>query len=224
MALLNKTEFAKGQCGMKASNELAVYISRGNVIVGTDGLIDTDNPVNILFVQKRAAKKNNGHEEPPVTAESLVAEVAGNQVATAVPKVKARAARQNRSVHREIEKDVKEKMGLDKRMKEIEIEKKQRESQLLKNKQDRAAGKLIPTALVKGLFQNQFKSIVMGFKQGLDQMIMEIAKKKAMNINERAELKKEMVKILNSCIDETIKISKRDISSLVAEYSQTSEE
>lgn len=219
MALLSKREFAEEKCGMQ-TKALSVYIGRGQVVVGQDGLVDTDNAINILFMQERQAKRQNGHQDPPVTADTVVA-----AVAEAKPKIKEKVARTGRAAQdREINEGVKEKMGLDKRMKEIEIEKKQRESQLLKNKQDRAAGKLIPTAIVKGLFQNHFKAVVISFKQGIDQMIVEIAKKKSMNINERAELKREMIKILNGCIDDTIKISKRDVANLVTEYSQTSEE
>lgn len=193
-----------------STRELAVYVKREKVLL-TGELIDDQNPTNELFEEKMKSR-------PPKSEEPVVVGEGG------APVVGTRKKKVVRPSQRKAHPAVTARFSLETKLKEVEIEKKQRESQLLQNKQDRAAGRLIPTALVKGLFQNQFKSIVMGFKQGLDQMIMEIAKKKSMNINERAELKKEMVKILNSCIDETIRISKRDISSLVAEYSQTSEE
>lgn len=204
------------------SKALSVYISRGKVIVGEDGLIDTDNPVNVLFVQDRQAKKAPvAAEEVPELIESGVA-VAAVAVKPKGRVTKIKPIRERKREDNGFTEAVRSKISLESRLKEVEIEKKKRESDLLRSKQDRAAGKLVPTELVKGLFQNHFKSIVMGFKQGIDQMIIEIAKKKAMNINERAELKREMIKILNSCIDDTVKITKKDISSLVAEYSQTS--
>ena len=220
MARLSKREFAEEKCGMQ-TKALSVYIGRGKVLVGPDGMIDTENPVNVIFMQERQIGGKNGHDEPTVTVESLVAEVAAAPVVTS-PKTKVKPIREGKVRDNGFTEGVRKKLNLDTRMKEVEIEKKLRESQLLKNKQDRAAGKLIPTELVKGLFQNHFKAVVVSFKQGIDLMIVEIAKKKGMNINERAELKKQMIKIINGCIDDATKSSKKDIASLILEYSQTS--
>lgn len=216
MALYNSYEFAR-KCKISDAY-LTMMKKRGKVVLTSDGKIDDTDPLNRLFVEhqaelalKREAKKKL------VKSEANVSEDHGEEEKP----VKSRTKKQNHEpVPGALSLQTLEKMNLDKKKREIEIEKMQRESRILSVQEQKLAGKLIPTDTVKALFAQHFKSIIMAFNQGIEQILVEFSTKYRLNRNEKAELKGHLIRIINKSVDESISLTKKDLQNIVMEYSQ----
>lgn len=213
MALYNSYEFAR-KCDISDAY-LTVMKKRGKVVLTEDGKIDDTDPLNRMFVDrqkelalKRSAKKKVSDELPDEEEKRSEKPSKGQKKSKPDPNGGS------------LSQQTLEKINLDKRKREIEIEKMQRESRILSVQEQKLAGKLIPTDIVKGLFAQHFKSVIMSFNQGIEQILVEFSTKYRLNRNEKAELKGQMIRIINKSVDEAIQLSKKEIQNVVLEYSQ----
>lgn len=121
--------------------------------------------------------------------------------------------------HRKTEKGEQEG-SLETQLKRIEIEKKQQETNLLKLKEQKTLGILIPTELVKILFTQHSKSILTEFDNSIDRVLTKIAKVKKLSNAERSRFRGELKTELNTAVDRAINESKRKIKKMVIEYTE----
>lgn len=110
--------------------------------------------------------------------------------------------------------------GIDHQIKQVELEKKTQETRLLKLKEQKTLGVLIPTEMVKILFTHHTKSILTEFDNSIDRILTKISKIKKLTNEERSKLRGELKKELNTAVDKTIDASKRKIKRMVFEYTE----
>ncbi len=201
-----KLEFAN-VCGLTPGN-LYNYIKRGKVIVDAEtDEIDVSLPTNKHFLEKRKARIEANKvaeyegERPPAAKINGV---------TIVPNPEG--------TDKHVKKDSLFNLEMD--QKTLNLEKAKEEIELLKLKKEKAQGIVIPTDQVKMIFAQHSKSVTVAFYNGADNLLMKIAKMKGLNRNELAEIRGELIDIINLAVKESIEESKKGIRNIVMEYSE----
>lgn len=199
MALLTVKEFAS-MCGVTAQY-VKVYHGRGKVVIGENGYVDTENELNRLFFSKR-----KGDETPTPTV---------NPPAPAyIPPAINTQSNQDQGgfmTYADIEKQ-KAKLQLEKIANEVSLS---------KLKVDKLNGELIPTEMVRIVFQQHTRSIATAFKNGAENFLAEISKRKALTPTEEADIRKRLLEILNQATDDSLRESLKQVKNIVLEYSET---
>ena len=208
MARLNKKEFGE-LCGIGVNN-VTTYSLRGKIVIGKDGFIDTTNETNQLFIEKRKSKKDSPTE--PASKQS----------------VKARAKTYEEIEGEDISEDSDEdSMGIpslttsERKKKHLETIKIAKEIDLLNLREEKLKGIVVPSELIKPLFLQHNQSIVSEFKNTADEIIRAIGKRKSLNANEMAEIKGELVKIINVSIGKATKASVKSVDIIINDFSDT---
>lgn len=206
MALLTKKEFA-AKCGME-TKKLSVYISRSKVIINENQMIDDQNPANIQFIEhshtmgQRVAPEKQPKERKPSSRKTTVKE----------------------KVDRKVDQDKLEKYNkkfdLDSQKREVEIEKIQTDIEIQKIKRLRHAGKLVPTDMVKAVIAKYFKNVTIEYKQSVDTIVTIFAKKTKMHINDKAEMKTQLVRVINEAVENSINLTKKELGVIISESSE----
>lgn len=112
---------------------------------------------------------------------------------------------------------------LNKLKKMREIESKEIEIRLKLLDEKKKMGELIPVDLVKNVVSTHSRSITTSFKDGLERMITVLTSKHKFTLEEVAELRSDMVKVINKGIDTAIDRSKKDLRKIINEFSQSRE-
>lgn len=192
MAIHSRKDFAS-LCGLKP-RELSVYISRGKVLMGPGNKVDDGIPENAEFLNKRLGKDG-----------SMKIEVK----------------------KKEFTQDDEEKLQRIEEYSKLNTQKRKLENaqldegiQLLRIKKEKMEGFLIPTPLVKMLFEQHFRSITISFQQGAENLIVEISKKKKLTRDESAGLRKKLVDLINKSVNEAVEHSKKGVEDMIRLASQ----
>jgi len=217
MPLLTKTEFAE-KCGVSLAY-ISVNKSRNKIILDAQGYIDELNSTNQLFLQKCLSRPKSASKAIENAEKGDKSEFTPSSTGVHQPKnlENDEFSRQNTTVTDRALK----KMDLDAEKKQKEIERLDQEMRLARLQEEKFLGKLIPTDLVKNLFAQHFKSVTLTFKQAADLIAIEFGKKAKIARNDQAELRGQMVTIINRAIEDGINESKRTLAHIVHEYSQT---
>lgn len=216
MALHTKKQFAD-DCGI-TTRYLSVDIKRGNVIiqrVGDEDYIDDTNEQNAAYLQKkkeleqkRAAKKII--KAPPAEQLQIKEDPA--------PVLDEKAAAEKKQ--KEFTDTSIGLMALDKEKTTLANEKAREEIELLKMKKQRLQGEVIPTDLVKNVLKQHTKSISSSFRQAADNFLTRIASEKGISRTEMASYRGDMVAMINTAIEDSIKISMNGITQIIQEFSE----
>lgn len=191
MSIYTRKQFYEA-CGILKST-MYVNIKRGKVILSGD-VIDTSIQANREFLEKCLAKQKIPVEKTPhIEAEEKPTEKYYE------PSVNS--------------------LELEKKLKQAELEKKEVDTRIALLKEEKLRGSVVPTDIVKVVFSQHFKSINSSFHQAADNLIVNIAKKKDLDRNEIAEIRGELVEIINIAVNDAIEESKKSIKNIVAEYS-----
>src|SRR5688572_11937031 len=193
MALYKSSEFA-ALCGISV-DVLYVMIGRGKVIRNDKKQIDSENPINAMYLQKCKDKK----KVQPIPEKET-------------PSQKPDSAKVARDA------ELKELMDMEKETKRLAMESKRKEQALLDAKIQKMHGQLMPTDLVKVLFAQHFREVSTSFKQGIDGILSEIGKKARLNGNQMTEIRGTMVKIINESVNKAVESSKKNVEKVVIEY------
>ena len=199
MALHTKKEFAT-LCNIP-TNSLAVSIKRGNVIINDQELIDDQVDKNRYFLEKR--KKND-----EVKPTGLI--YPGHKIQKIVTK----------ETSKHVNSKVNDAFQLDIAIKSAELKKKEVDTRLALIKEEKLKGVLIPTELVKIVFKQHSASITTSFKNAIENLLIEISKTKNLNRNELAELRGKMIVSLNTAINDSVTVSKKQISNIITQFSE----
>ncbi len=206
MALYSKKDFAN-LCGIK-TNQLSVVISRGNIIL-TGDLIDETNAKNSAFLQKQREKQLK-ISESPIPKESKKENI--TESAPVPPVQKFKKKKNDLSIY-----------SLDQEIKIADLQKKEVDTRIALLKEEKLIGASIPTDLVKSVISNLSKSMISSFKDGADQFIIEISKRKNLTVVESAELKGKIVEIINMCSSKAISESRKNLKNIIIEFSNKKE-
>lgn len=203
MPVISKAEFA-GKCG-RETKWLSTYIGRKKVITLSDGAIDTEDPRNKSFLAKWSAISGNEPEQKNASIPEP------NKVKPLPPKG-----------DEEEEEDISgDWSNLDVRKKKADILKKEAEieSVLIKNKV--LKGQLLPYELMKPLIRQNNHAITTSFKHAIDEIILNMSKKKEFSLEEVAELNAFSVKKINEAVKNATEQSIKGVDLLVKEYQNT---
>ncbi len=224
MTMLTKKDFSD-LCGIR-TKMLSVYIQRGKVV--TDGdMINDENEINRAFKTKRLNSPKKIQIIPGLP-EKLVPSHEKEKYTSILPTHKSVKNIENEAFSRQnttpssMQTDrALKKMDIDYEKKQKEIERLDQEMRLARLQEEKLLGKLIPTDMVKNLFAQHFKSVTLTFKQAADLIAVEFGKKAKIARNDQAELRGQLVTIINRAIEDSISESKRSLTHIVHEYSQT---
>lgn len=210
MALHSKKDFAE-LCGLPTKN-LATYIGRGKVIIGEGDLIDDKNSINKIFLEQRKSKASEqqviNHIKQYPTAkekEDLVTpspdedddDESGGRIHVAGKMDTAKAL--EKLAYFRAEKTERETIRLD-----LDIQKKR--------------GEVIPSDMVKPIFVRHNQFILTNFKNATDDILARFAKYKELEPEYVAELRGEMIAVINRAVADSVKMSIESVEDIVNEY------
>ena len=180
------------------SKKLSVYVKRGKAIQ-TGELFDDTIPENAHFITHWSEKLGGQAADEKATA--------SNGKKGKEPKSTGPAPL---SIMHE----------LDKKKKELESQKLQQEVLKLEMDLAKKAGQVIPTELVKSLFAQTFKGFTVAFKHAVDNILIEISKRKKFSNEEMAEYRGRLVQKINEAVDKGVVDSQKNITNVVNEYTE----
>ena len=177
MAIVTRKEFAE-LCG-KSTNYINTYITRNQIsVIPPDGkLIDTENPLNILFKKKcKSIDRNKTEEERKVRKETkqgssdfekLIGKAAENlgMNQEVIDKIytKPETPEQKRS-RLEQNKKNEEEMSWDARKKKADALQAERKAELTQLQVEKMMGSLMPVDLVEAIFRINIQDIFKNFE------------------------------------------------------------
>jgi hypothetical protein len=202
MGLFTKREFAD-QCGIN-TKALAVYIKRGKVLAGDDGMIDTSTDRNADFLRKKSDVKQV-KATPPVKAKP----------ATRSEKKKADVA------DKEKKKQDSQLYELEKLKKALDMEKRENEINLQRIEIAKKQGELVPTSLIKSLIIQQSEAMRVHYNEATEGLISIYNSIQRLTPQQAADIKKKMDENVNKTIDKIVETSKRNLKNVALEYAKT---
>lgn len=209
MALYTMKEFAD-LCGLSLAN-LSTYKSR-NKIELTDGKVDDQKDINASFLKHQLSKKGKLSTENTVKTTEIPDNTATSDQILTNKRNKSTAASStetgNGSLHQ-----------LNIKKKALEIEKISEETELLKKKNEKMEGELIPTGIVTELLKLHFTSATNQFKNSIENILTEWTKRKDFTREELAELRGHLTGELNNSITKSVKESQRNLNKVLEEFS-----
>lgn len=209
MALYTMKEFAD-LCGLSLAN-LSTYKSR-NKIELTDGKVDDQKDINASFLKHQLSKKGKLSTENTVKTTEIPDNTATSDQILTNKRNKSTAASStetgNGSLHQ-----------LNIKKKALEIEKISEETELLKKKNEKMEGELIPTGIVTELLKLHFTSATNQFKNSIENILTEWTKRKDFTREELAELRGHLTGELNNSITKSVKESQRNLNKVLEKFS-----
>lgn len=194
MAKFSKKEFA-GLCGIETKN-LSVYVTRGKVIVDSDGTIDGSNEHNKTFLMKQSSKKRPVPEETTKKEKEVVTQ----------PKLIS-----------EMEETA-EYSGLEIKKTAAQVEKLQQEVRLLKIKEEKLQGVVVPSDLILPVFLQHNQSIITEVHNESIEFVRLFVKKNGLSIEEEAQIKGSVIKWFNGAITRATEMSKVSVKNIIKGY------
>lgn len=230
MGLLRTNEFAE-LCGIKASS-VRTYISRNKISyveTETDNgrkvkLLDTEDPVNILFINKCASKQLSQQTKPDASAQSSEKDAETREGATSNP--------QNKKIFSllsDAEKGAPKiflpsdensnAVELDREAKYLTVLKAREQVEIERMKKEKMQGEVIPTDLVKQLFNQHFKNLCLQFKDEAEKIATVMVKSLGGKNADKVEIFSRLEGSINRAIDEARELTALDIKQIVMEHS-----
>lgn len=198
MALHTRKQFYE-LCGIDRP-KFNVYVNRKKVVL-TNDMVDDTIQQNKEFLEKYLEKAHDKVEKKPQFVDY------GTQSANVT--TTGKDYRHDKNINE-----------LERQLKEAELHKKRVDTQIALLKEEKLRGIVIPTDIVKVAFQQHFKSISAAFHNAADNLIVNFAKKKDLNREEIAELRGELIEVINIAIQESVAESIKTVDNIVDEYSE----
>lgn len=239
MARYSRNEFAE-KCG-KDTDWLRVYIGRKKV-VETDGWIDDSVESNAYFLKKwsELAKDNpvipkdarggsRKKEKPvkvakPVKREKPVKSVKVEQVEVVEPdkyrEPVVAGKKQNKVIEQPDGDDAAAlSWDLDLSNKQLANQKAQMALKLQQLDFDKKMGEVVPVGPIKNIVGSYAQNITTSFHEFSEALLIDISKVKALTAEEHARFRGQLTKGINESVERAILETKRQIESIVNEYS-----
>lgn len=196
MSLHTKNEFCE-LCNLPAKS-LAVYILRGKVVLNKQKLIDDTIDKNRAFLEKHRSK--SGQTEP-------------KQKQIVDFKEKSTQDTEETSTGQSYTES-------ERQLKYLDTIKRQKEIEKLDIEIAKKRGEVVPSELIKPVFLQHNQSILTEFKNGIDEILRVFAKKSSLSVNQIAELKGEMVQIINHSVNKAIVTSENSVEVIISEHAE----
>ncbi len=111
-------------------------------------------------------------------------------------------------------------LSLEKKIKKVELAKKTVDTRIALIKEEKMRGEVIPTEMVKILFAQHSKNIIVEFENSLDKVLTILAKEVGMNNKAISKYRGIIKKEINIAVDSTIDKTKEDIVNMIDEFSE----
>lgn len=111
-------------------------------------------------------------------------------------------------------------IGLDRKIKKVELAKKTVDTRIALLKEEKMKGEVIPTEMVKILFAQHSKNIIAEFENSLDKVLTILAKEVGMNNKVISKYRGIIKKEINIAVDSTTTKTKEDIVNIIDEFSE----
>lgn len=235
MPLYTKKEFA--DICLIEEKQLFVYKQRGKVVFTNDGFVDSDEAINIIFLQKRrdfATKPKGYKEEKPIKEPKQPKE---KKVIEFKEIEKPKEQKEVfESINNNFEPEPNEEptqqtvskgtneantyLSLDTKLKAQQLQKLEAETRILNIKEEKLNGLLIPTDLVIQVFQQHSQNIATSLKNNFENLIFRLEKEKGFTRQEIIDLKMQSMDLINLGITKAIDMTKKSIDNIQNEFSE----
>jgi hypothetical protein len=191
------------------SDKLCVYIRRGKLVM-SGKLIDTSIKQNAEFLAKWQLKNDIKSKNPL----ALAVKIPTDQLELTEPKDDSLNISDSLS-------ESSSEDALTRANKYAQLKSKEIEIRLKLIDEEKKRGELVPTEHVKSIIGTQARAITTAFKDALELLIVRISAKKQLTLDETASVRGEMVEVLNGAIDAAVNESKKTLSKIIKEFSET---
>jgi hypothetical protein len=173
------------------------HAQRKKIYKGTDGKIDTENPLNISYIQEQT--KGSG-----LFRSSHTVEVKESKV---TEKPKERILSNIEQMH----------LDLDLRKKKAEAEKAERDNELKRVQLEKIAGKLLPVELVERIFTINIQAVFKNFELESENLarLYVLDRKKLAEVNQKQKI------LLSNIIEKSKEDAKFEIENAIMDYQET---
>lgn len=212
-----RAEFAK-ICGLTSGN-LSNYIKRGHVIIDGEFIDDTlfENKEFMRKRQQLSVKKTQTIQPEPEKKLRMLRPDPGNSVESESEDQDTSATEEDE----DYESYSKTSAGLLKKKIKVDIQKKIRETAILKLREEKIKGEIVPIDLIKNVFSMHTQSIVTAQKDGIEELLINLSVEVRLSGEQLARLRGKMVEILNNAVDKAIIITQRNMRVVVSEFAIT---
>ena len=199
MAKYTKKEFAE-RCGMK-TNMLAVYISpkHSKVIVGEDGFIDSENPINAHFLQKRIAKGKV--KQKPLQSRQVSDFDDDDELS-------------------DPDSDIPTYEESERRVKYFDALKREKEVEKLNLDIQKKRGEVIPFELITPVLIQHNQSILTAYKNEFDEWLRNVAKRYGFTNTDLADARGQAATWMNDAMNKATDMSVSAIDGIVDDYAE----
>lgn len=211
MAVVTKKEFSQ-QCGF-ATNQLSVFISRNKIIVDSNGNIDNENLKNAAFLSKRKARIVFKSDMPSASDINRQQEILKSQ--SEPDSIQDSGKKKPRKKTSDSEY-----FELETQQKELAIQKSKEEIELLRIRREKLNGELIPVELVKIIFSQHTKSVLVENHNFLEKILTVFAKSANLSKIESSKIREEILIELNKSAKKSLDESKKSIKEMISEFSE----
>lgn len=202
MAIYKKGEFAK-LCGI-GNSAITNAINR-HQLIETNGRIDTSIAMNYDYMMVSRARNGLDSEGVPDNPASVLSKMK----AIEQPAPKKTKAEQTDSDSAQGAYD------LERRKKLADIEKKQVDIRIALLTEQKLKGESIPTNIVRDIITQMSKSFIESYRDKSEQFVINIAHKNRLSADQSAEMKGELIRMINKAHDDAISEAQAAMKAIV---------
>lgn len=212
--IYSKSEFAK-LCGMRTSN-LTNYVKRGKVVLNGNDEVDDGLEINRDFLSRHQSKQEIKQPDPP--QETRLRMIRPDPGAEDLPETD--------DLEDEEQDEVDEKASgyaLSKKKLLVDIEEKKRKIALLKLREEKIRGEVVPVDIITNVFRAHTQSIVTAQKDGIEELLINLSVEARLKGEQLARLRGKMVDILNKAVDKAAYTSQKNLKTILGQLSMKRE-
>lgn len=192
-----------------------VYIKRGNIVCSGE-LIDDQFHKNKDWLNLTRAKKGL----PPFGEDKKSTEVISNPKIEE-PKDEPEQAPEVKPIKRSSKNSSDLSIvQLETEIKRADLEKKQQDIKLLKIKEAKMKGELIPTDLVQSLIRELSEAMKIAYMDAIENYTVVISRQKKLTTKEESDIKSHFTRIINDALSRQTAVAKKGLKNIVSEYQE----
>lgn len=212
MSKHKRGEFAR-ICGI-APAAVSVNISRKKIVVDEDDFIDDTHPINKIFVERCHARQPKSEIKPSDAVGENQALKEPSQEKTTDNEEKTRRPDRKTEVDTEKSDLYRQNFAVDLKKKQSDIGLKETKRAIDEMKLKKMSGRLIDREAAWMIFTQQFKFFSKSFHDGVEGLLTEIVKKSNLNRNAHAEMRAQLIAMINNSVDRAVDDGKKHFSAL----------
>jgi len=109
---------------------------------------------------------------------------------------------------------------LETEIKRADLEKKQQDIKLLKIKEAKMKGELIPTDLVQSLIREMSEAMKIAYMDAIENYTVVISRQKKLSTKEESDIKSHFTRIINDALSRQTAVAKKGLKNIVSEYQE----